>query len=384
VKARLRQTGADFTLVNLHHFVSILPALQEIAVSIERVAKLAGVSTATVSRVINELPIVSESTVRAVKAAIKAVNYDPLVVKRGPRPGMRRDRPVKATMIAVMTVGLSRDKLQFPATGSVVSAIMSAAKQKQIKVLLDEMPDLLEVSDVIANREVDGAVVFLADDAPMDVLRRLQLHVPIVWAMGGQSGAVPVDHVCENNTAIGYLAHQYLHDKGCREIAFLSMVPHKRNARQRGQGLLGAAADARQTARSFLVTEDPIIAGTFGNRVTTAADLPGLIEAFAAASPRPDGLFVDRDSTTLRVYPQLQRLGIKPGRDVTIVSCDHEEQALSALSPRPASIDLGTEEIGGRILRRLMLRIEKRDEPTITIQATPRLVPGDDDPLKAG
>lgn len=347
--------------------------------SIERVAKYAGVSTATVSRVLNEIPTVSESTIKAVKEALKAVNYDPLAVKRGPKPGSRRpDAGHKVKMIAVMAVGLGREKLHFPVTGSVVAAISSAAKQKRIKVLLDEMPNLNEISDLLENQEVDGAVVFLADDAPLEVLDRLQKHVPIVWAMGGQAGSVSVDHVSENNTAIGYVAHQYLYNHGCRDMAFLTMLPHKRNARQRGQGLLGASADAGHICRSFVMTEDPIMAGTFGSGVTMAPDLPALIEAFAAASPRPDGLFVDRDSTTVRVYPLLQRLGIEPGRDVKIVSCDNEESTLSAMSPRPASIDLGTEELGGRILRRLMLRAENREEPPLMIQSTPRLVLGDE------
>jgi LacI family transcriptional regulator len=382
IAANIRKNRLELSLtpfVNLHTIISTLVLSTGNTLSIERVAKYAGVSTATVSRVLNEIPTVSESTVRAVREALKAVNYDPLAVKRGPKPGMRRSDPArKVKMIAVMTVGVGRDKPPAPATGSVVSAISFAAKQKRIKVLLDEMPDLAEMSDLIENREVDGAVVFLADDAPLEVLERMRQHVPIVWAMGGQAGALPVDHVSENNTAIGYLAWDYLHKRGCREMTFLSMLPHKRNARQRGQGLLGAAADTHQQASAFLMTQDPIIAGTYGSRVTIAADLPALIEAFAKTSPRPDGLFIDRDATTMRVYPLLQRFGIEPGKDVTIVSCDNEEATLSALTPRPASIDLGTEELGGRILRRLILRIENRDEPPLMIQSTPRLVLGDD------
>jgi LacI family transcriptional regulator len=332
--------------------------IERISLSIQRVAKYAGVSTATVSRVLNAVPVVSESTVKNVQAALKALNYDPLAVKRGPKPGMRRQPAArKAGMIAIMTVGLSRDKLRFPVTGAVVTAISSAAKQNGIKVLLDEMPDLTEISSVIMDREVDGAVVFLSDEAPLNVLAELHRHVPVVWAMGGHAGPLPVDHVSENNLAIGYLAY----------------------ARQRGQALVGAAADSGQSIRALLMTDDRIIASPYGADTITARDLPELIEAFAAMSPRPDGLFIDRDSTTVRVYPLLQKHGIQPGRDVTIISCDNEEMALSALSPRPASIELGTDELGGRIIRRLLLRIENREEPPIMIQTMPRLVPGDGD-----
>ena len=58
--------------------------------SIERVAKFAGVSPATVSRVLNSVPVVSTSTVEAVKAAMVALNYDPVEPKSGPKPRVKR------------------------------------------------------------------------------------------------------------------------------------------------------------------------------------------------------------------------------------------------------------------------------------------------------
>jgi len=281
-------------------------------------------------------------------------------------------------MIAIMTVGIHREKLRFPVTNAVVEAITRSAKQSGVRVLLDEMPDLTEVSSIISNREVDGAVVFMADEAPFEVLERLHQMVPIVWVMGGQAGPLPVDHISENNMAVGYLAHQYLHDRGLRDLAFFSLIPHKRNARQRGQAFASAAAERRDHCRSFITTEDPFMTGLFGANVVARNNLNELVEAFVNASPRPKGLFIDRDSTTARVYPLLMRYGIQPGRDVTIVSCDNEELALSALYPRPASIDLGANELGFRATRRLLLRIENRNEPPVFIQTMPQLCPGEE------
>lgn len=350
--------------------------------SILRVAKYAGVSTATVSRVLNAVPVVSESTVRNVRAALQALNYDPLEVKRGPKPGSKRQNNFniahKPGMISIMTVGIHREKLRFPVTNAVVDAITRSAKQSDVRVLLDEMPDLHDISPIIRDREVDGAVVFLADEAPLNVLAELHKHVPVVWAMGGQAGPLPVDHVSENNVAVGYLASQYLHDRGCRDFAFLTIVPQKRNARQRGQAFIAAAAEQNLRARAFVVSDNPFVSGLYGPDVIARPTLTELINAFAALSPRPTGLFIDRDSTTARVYPMLARLGIQPAKDLTIISCDNEELALSALSPRPATIDLGASEIGCRVVRRLLMRIENRDEPPVLIQTMPQLHPGDE------
>jgi DNA-binding LacI/PurR family transcriptional regulator len=348
--------------------------------SIVRVAKYAGVSTATVSRVLNSVPVVSEETVRNVRAAIEALKYDPFEVKRGPRPGSRRPVPTKkAGMIALMAVGLDANVPRFHVISGVVDSITRSAKQAGVRVLLENMPDLDELSSVISEHEVDGAVVFLADAAPLDVLREMQTHVPIVWAMGGQASPLPVDHVSENNLAIGYLAHQYLYRKGCRDAAYLTIVPQKRHAMQRGMAMAAAAMEQGLYCRSLIVTENNLVAGLYGAGVTARPSLPELIDAFAALSPRPTGLFIDHDTTTARVYPLLARHGIQPGRDVTIISCDNEEIALSSLYPRPASIDLGVAELGYRVVRRLLLRIENKDEPPVFVQTMPRLQPGEND-----
>src|SRR5581483_11188374 len=106
--------------------------------SIVQVAKYAGVSTATVSRVLNSVPVVSEETVRNVRAAMEALKYDPMEVKRGPRPGSRRPaaKGQKTGMIAIMTVGLQREKLRWPVTSAVVDAITRSAKVEGLRVLL--------------------------------------------------------------------------------------------------------------------------------------------------------------------------------------------------------------------------------------------------------
>jgi DNA-binding LacI/PurR family transcriptional regulator len=348
--------------------------------SIVQVAKYAGVSTATVSRVLNSVPVVSETTVKNVRAAMEALKYDPMEVKRGPRPGSRRPTSIakRTGMIAVMTVGLHREKLRFPVTNAVVDAISRSAKMSGVRLLLDEMPDLNEISPVISGREVDGAVVFLADEAPLDVLERMHRYVPVVWAMGGQGGPLPIDHVSENNIAVGYLAHQYLRDRGCQTLAYLTVIPHKRHARQRGQSFAGAAAETGQRSWQLVMSDDSLVTDVYGPNVIARDSLAELVEAFASMSPRPDGLFVESDGTAARLYPLLMRQGIQPGRDVTIVSCNNEEPVLSALYPRPASIDLGASEIGLRVVRRLLLRIESRDEPPVLIQAMPRLIPGEE------
>jgi DNA-binding LacI/PurR family transcriptional regulator len=190
--------------------------------------------------------------------------------------------------------------------------------------------------------------------------------------MGGQAGPVAVDHVSENNSTIGFLAHDYLQNQGCQSLAFLSIVPHKRNAMQRGQAFRSAATQIGQSCRSYIVSEEHCVEALYGSDACVRSTLGALVEALCSNN-MPDGLFIDRDCTTSWVYPLLLRLGIKPGADIKIVSCNNDELALSGLSPRPATIDLGIAEIASLIVDRLIARIQSRDEQPICIQNVPRL-----------
>src|SRR5262252_5724749 len=74
-------------------------------VSISKVAKLAGVSNSTVSRVINNHPRVAAETVQSVRMAMKELGYVPSVRRPGPKPLARAQRP--ASSIAFLVMGTS-------------------------------------------------------------------------------------------------------------------------------------------------------------------------------------------------------------------------------------------------------------------------------------
>jgi DNA-binding LacI/PurR family transcriptional regulator len=84
--------------------------------SIVAVAKRAGVSVATVSRVINDLQNVRAETVEQVRAAMAEIGYKPPRVKRGPKGGPRRVVPsyMRTGQIAVLTLGGFQNWLGMP------------------------------------------------------------------------------------------------------------------------------------------------------------------------------------------------------------------------------------------------------------------------------
>jgi LacI family transcriptional regulator len=254
----------------------------------------------------------------------------------------------------------------------------AAAGEFGLRLILGETFTNGAINPMIERREIDGAVVFMSGSlTPQEyqhVFDELRQHVPIVWAMGMEITATGVDHVSTDNIRIGYLAHAYLHGRGCRHVAFLTSDPIWPFMRLRGQSFLNAAHDVGQAGSAYIVVRPGYDEERYGAQVVSSDTLDGLVARFAAADPRPTGLFCGNDQTTARVYPMLMRHGVQPGRDVTVVSCDNEEIRLSGLEPRPATIDIGAEQIGFRAVIRLQARLERPDEVPLSIHVAPRLV----------
>jgi LacI family transcriptional regulator len=348
--------------------------------SIVKVANHAGVSTATVSRVLNNLPGVRAETALQVRRAMEALQYDPARLKRTRRNGATNGgrRRGATGSIAILTLGQRRDWLQLPVMASAVTGISRAAKDAGFKLLLDEMLDVSKPLSASLSREVDGMIVFLSSRVPSEAtqaaVEEMGRSVPTVWVMGGGNGPCGVDHVAPDNHAVGQLAFEYLERHGCRDVAYFSSLPSWSVMRMRGQGFASAAHDAGARCSAFLLSSEVRDGEIYGRRTIVEPELNKLVERLAEERPRPTGIFISTDALTVQVHPMLRRHGLRAGEDLTIISCDNEQIRLSGLSPRPASIDTGAEDAGYRAVRRLMSRIANPGEPPVLIRVAPRLV----------
>jgi hypothetical protein len=141
--------------------------------------------------------------------------------------------------------------------------------------------------------------------------------------------------------------------------------------RNRGQIFGALAHDAGVDWSHYVVSSSPRDGDLFGPRTVVMPTLESLVEQFVKASPRPTGLFIGHDATTAWSHPMLLRMGVVPGRDVKVVSCDNEETRLAGLDPRPPSVDIGSGDVGAVSVRRLAVRIDQPDEAPVMIKVAP-------------
>ena len=351
--------------------------------SVSLIAEKAGVSIATVSRVLNKSRPVNPEMAELVHKAMEELQLPPRQIRR--RSRSRSKASDRHTTVAIVSLGQAyQEWFEVPVIANVVAELTRAAQELHIGVLMTEMPDPRELSPLLRRPEVEGALAFVDSELSTRDVAVLRDHLPVVRVMGGQLAPVDIDHVGTDNTAVGYIAAEYLLEQGVESLAFLTMRPDWDLNKLRAQGFM-ATADAAGIQPTMYLQGDPQhMFGFFGPGAVVESDLTALLRRLKSERKGRMGLFVSRDEETVYVYRILREVGLEPGRDVVIVSCDNESVRLSTLHPRPASIDLSAAQIARHAVRRLSARIKNRDEPPARILVNPRLVQPDERPAGIG
>lgn len=341
--------------------------------SIVAVAKRAGVSVATVSRVINDAGSVRTETADQVREAMRAIGYSPPLIRRGPKTRRSVTTRSAVRQFAVLNMGGTHEWLHLPVMGAVVSGVMRGCKELGIRPILDEMPDPYVVSSLISDGDVDGAIVFMQSGIAETCLERIRQKMPVVRVTGGEGTSSACDHVGAHNVAIGRMAFGYLAKRNCRNLAFVTDRPELQLMRMRGLNFNALAADAGIPNHTFIVSENAGATRAYAGDVSLHSTLQDVVDQIARSSPRIDGLFSPTDYITTLLYPMFERAGIIVGRDLTLISCDNERVRLAALTPKPASIDLRSEDIGRTAVRLLLSRITNPNQPRANVLINPTL-----------
>lgn len=330
------------------------------------VAKLAGVSQATVSRVVNEGGNVSPATVEAVRAAMSEIGYP------GPRRRTRRDDGRGGTTIALLM--LDRTHAEHPHMSMLkLAGVREAAMEAGVNLLLAdaaaEPGGEGDLPPMLAKGEAAGFALW-GRSLPQGV-RRLIGRKPIVWLSSHEGEAGEGDVVLEGNAEVGRIACEYLVGRGAGRLAFLCPEPRKRQLLVRGH-VFAAIAESRGLTVHLLASEADDRATDAHHRTRR------LVDRLVAVDPAPDGLFIPDDRFVAAAYDQLKRRGVQPGQAVAVVSCNNERAYLDPLDPRPASIDLAPEVSGRMAVKRLLDQINGQQiERAVSVTVQPRLVEGD-------
>jgi LacI family transcriptional regulator len=280
---------------------------RNVRATIKEVASVAGVSTQTVSRVINERPDVSPETRKKVQEVIKALSFQPSALARS----LISQR---SYTLGVVTAGLKHI-----GPSRTLSGITSAAEEAGYSILLNELPsydteDIRPIFLTFLSRHVDGIIWAVPEvgenrnwvnNPPADI------DVPLVYiTMESREG---LSIVSIDNYLGGRMAMSHLLEQGYRKVAHISGPLDWWEARQR----MAAWKDARVEA-GLPHSDDHCVEGNWSSASGALA-----IEKLHYQYPDLDAVFVANDQMALGALQFFAEKEIRVPEDVGVVGFDN-------------------------------------------------------------
>jgi LacI family transcriptional regulator len=273
--------------------------------TINDVARLAGVSKKTVSRVINRSPLLNEETREKVLKVIGELGYVPnpqaraLALRRNFLVGLIHDNP-NAQMVLNVQQGIL-EALQGTEFELVVRPV-----DRRSSMMLDDVRDFLE-------RQRLFGVVLLPPISENDALARLCEEVGCRYARMGSAELDDADHmVASNDRDAVREATAFLIGEGHQLIGLVEGPHGFRSAAERRLGFEDALAAAGIKLPRSLIADGNY---TFESGITAANKLLDL-------TPRPTAIFASNDEMAAGVVHAARQRGISVPEDLSVIGFD--------------------------------------------------------------
>ncbi|MDO5866204.1 MULTISPECIES: LacI family DNA-binding transcriptional regulator [Paenarthrobacter] len=274
--------------------------------TVQDVARTAGVSVGTVSRVLNGSPAVSEAAKEKVNAAIKELSYRPLASARD----LRRDRTMRVLALAKNLDSLVISEV-FRGVGD------AAADSGYVSLIAATDGDLdreQQLVDMLRNGSVDGLVIFsptMPDDDVNTVAEQMSV-VQVCEIVDAEAAfGVSID-----DRQAAYDITKHLIDTGAKKLA---MLAHRgaRSGRLREEGFRQALQEAGLEEGQILLGE-----GNFGFHAGR-----NLTKKLLEAKELPDAVFCGTDVVAAGCVRELTDAGLKVPDDIAVAGFDDSAQA---------------------------------------------------------
>ena len=307
-------------------------------VTIYSVAHEAGVSLATVSRVINGSSVVREDTRQRVQAAIAKLEYKPNAIAQG------------LALQKTTSIALVVPESSFAYIGKIINGILNVAKIYKYNIILHTstagINEMNEIIENIIKSHADGVIVYNDHLKPEELNTLKNYNIPIVYIGNRTSG----DNICsvfvDMKKAIYELVTSYLH-KGIDDIA---VVQDRKNPLAYEQILAGTKAAFRD----------------FGKEFTGAVEIPAEYRTTYAyfknylETHHHKLIIANRDSQALAVSNCLQEANLRIPEDVEVF-CAGDSKYNDMVRPQLSSFSVPSYDFGA-VAMRIMTKMLNKDD----------------------
>ncbi|HET9170480.1 MAG TPA: LacI family DNA-binding transcriptional regulator [Actinospica sp.] len=337
------------------------------APTLEHVARVAGVSRATVSRVINNTRNVDPQIAEVVRAAVEQTGYVPnqaarsLVTRRTNSvalvvsEGEARTAPADDAFVGRVFTD--------PYFGRVVSGLFSVLRPRGVNLVLmfvetDEMRR--QLVGYLRQGHVDG--VLLISSHAQDPLPRMLTEAELPAVLSEKPGTpLKISYVDAPQRVGARLAAEHLAARGCRKVATIAGPMDMSAGRDRLDGFRDAMAE-----HGF--TDIPFAEGYFTQESGSAA-----MERLLDEHPDLDGVFAANDLMALGAVTVLHERGRRIPEDVAVIGFDDHHAAMLC-RPALTTVHLPVEEMSAQMARLLFDRLDRPELPVASTEFEPTLV----------
>ena len=308
----------------------------------KELARLAGVSSGTVSNVISGAAGVSERSRQKVLDAIKAINYQPNLIARS----LRTNR--------TYTLGMVIPDITVPFFPKIIRGAEAAAREAGyfLSVLDSESNPTREASmlELLRSQRVEGILLITSGD------QTAPTKLPTVYLDRLPDG-LAVNSVCVDDTSAAEMAVMHLIERGHRRIAVITGPPTLRNEQERLHGYEQALEKAGISIDPSLIWK-----ASFDHAEVESLTRAGL----ADPTIRPTALFATNGVTGLAAVKSIYSMGLQTPRDIACISFD-ELTSEDFFRPSISSVVQPAFEIGSRAVE-VLLALIKNAEPAPIVE----------------
>ena len=317
------------------------------------IARLAQVSTSTVSHVINGSRFVSDEIREKVMRIVAELNYTPSAVARSLK--------VRETK----TIGLLVTATNNPFFAEVMAGVEQYCQKNQYNLIIattgGDAKRLQQNLQTLMHKQVDG-LLLMCGDSRFQADIELTISLPLV-VMDWWFTELNADKILENSALGGYLATKALIDAGHRKIGIITGNLKKSVAQNRLQGYKNALSEAKIALNPHWIVEShfDFEGGVLG------------IQSLLTQSSRPTAVFCCSDTIAVGAYQAIQQQGLRIPQDLSIMGYDDIELA-RYLSPPLSTICQPKAELGKLAVEALLQRIKNPNENYRTLVLEPTCI----------
>jgi len=324
------------------------------------VAENAGVSTATVSRIMNGRSGSAKDTIAHVKKIARALGYTH-------KSNARVRNQNRSWNVVFITAGFIPQTMPYSSVFvDVLHGVEKSLSKKGTKLLFN---DITNFSTESKSLQTDGLII-MGNGIDTESLRKFSKY-PCMWILPNQQNNKILPTINHDDEEIGRIAFDYLRERGHREISIVNSVRNHTGCAKRVRTIQWLAEEKRIKTKVFEA------AYAKNSLYNAQADLDSscidrFIKTLKNKTNHSTGLFSVCDQQTFHLYTALRKANIEPIRDMDIISCDNEKPFLNLLTPKPATIDIKAYLIGKKAAEMLIWQIQ--NFPTISNEPVRMLI----------